>query len=69
MGRYINSKRPIVEINNKLYLICAEYPYEKIKDVTLVRKWLGVDNVFKSHKTGTYLFCEEIEDIEWEDIT
>lgn len=69
MGRYVSYKRPIVEINNNLYLVHAEYPYDKVKNIPLVKEWLGVDQVFKSHRDGTYIFCELIEEPKWEDIT
>lgn len=69
MGQYVSYKRPIQEINNELYLIHAEYPVNRIKDVNLVKEWLGVDQVFKSHRDGTYLFCELIKEPEWTDIT
>lgn len=69
MGRYPVNKRPIQEVNGNLYLIHAEYPYEKVKDVNGVKSWLGVDQVYKSHRHGTYIFCELIEEPEWENIT
>jgi hypothetical protein len=62
-------RRPIQEINGKLYIIHAEYSNDRIKNINAVREWLGVSNAFKSHKTNTILFCEEIQDVEWEDIT
>jgi len=69
MGRFPFNRRPIQEINGKLYVIHAEYPDERIKNINGVREWLGVSNAFRSHKTNTVLFCEEIQDVEWENIT
>lgn len=69
MSRFVTNKRPIVEINKNLYIVHAEYPMNKIKDTNLVRDWLGVEHVFKSHRDGTYIFCELIEEPEWKDIT
>jgi hypothetical protein len=55
-------------VNNKLYIIHAEYKQDKIRDVSLVKQWLGVDTVFRQHSKGTFIFCEEIEDIDWEQV-
>jgi hypothetical protein len=69
MGRFPIYKRPIQEINNNLYLVHAEYPIDRINDNNLVKDWLGVGQVFKFHRDGTYLFCELIEEVRWEDVT
>lgn len=66
--RYPSYKRPIERVNNKLYIIHAEYKQDKIRDVSLVKQWLGVDTVFRQHSKGTFIFCEEIEDIDWEQL-
>ena len=67
--RFPSYKRPMQEVNGQLYIIHAEYSYDKIKDVSAVKSWLGVDHVFKSHRDNTYIFCELIEEIKWENIT
>ena len=66
--RYPSYKRPIERVNDKLYIIHAEYKQDKIRDVSLVKQWLGVDTVFRQHSKGTFIFCEEIEDIDWEQV-
>ena len=68
MARIPSYKRPIQYINNKPYLVHAVYPIVNIKDAKLVKEWLGVDTAFKDNRNGNYIFCEEIEDIEWETI-
>lgn len=68
MARIPSYKRPIQYINNKPYLVYAVYPIVNIKDAKLVKEWLGVDTAFKDNRNGNYIFCEEIEDIEWETI-
>lgn len=60
--RYPNYKQPIQKINEELYLIVAEYPLDKVKDSQLLKQWLGCQVVFKSNQTGTYLFCNKIEE-------
>ena len=47
--RYPSYKRPIERVNNKLYVIHAEYEQHKIKNVSMVKEWLGVDTVFRQH--------------------
>lgn len=69
MGRYPLYKRPIQEINGKLYIVHAEYPEQRIKDTSLIKEWLGVDHVFRVRVTNTMIFCELIQDITWEEIT
>ena len=59
-------RRPIENINGSLYIVHAEYPYDKVKDIQGVKQWLGVDTAFKSNRDGTYIFCEEIKEIDWE---
>ena len=55
-------------IRDSLYIVHAEYPQHKIKNVSLVKEWLGVDTVFRQHSQNTYVFCELIEDIEFEEL-
>jgi len=61
-------KRPIERINNKLYIIYAIYPIERCRDVPTIKQWLGCDTAFKVNSKGEFWFCEEIEDIDWEDV-
>ena len=51
-----------------MYEIVAEYPITKVVDASSIKKWLGVDTAFKVNRNGTYIFCNHIHDIEWEDI-
>jgi hypothetical protein len=69
MPRYLSYRRPIQEINGKLYIIHAEYDERIVKNSNLIKEWLGVDYVFRVRAQGTMIFCELIKDIEWEDIT
>lgn len=66
MSRFPSYKRPIQYINNIPYLVHAIYPIVNIRDANLVKKWLGVDTAFKSNRDGTYIFCEEIKEVDWE---
>jgi len=68
MPSYIRSKRKVRHINGDLYLLSAEYRSEDVKDIQLVKQWLGVDNVFKSNRDNTLMFCEKIEEVEYETI-
>ena len=60
--RFPSYKQPIQRINDDLYLIVAEYPIDKVRDAVGIKHWLGCDNAFKSNQTGSYLFCNKIEE-------
>ena len=64
--RYPRYRRPIEKVNGNLNIVHAEYPQHKIKDVSLVKEWLGVDTVFRQHSHDTYIFCELIEEVNYE---
>ena len=34
----------------------------------MIKEWLGVDTVFKVNSKGAFWFCEEIQEVEWEDV-
>lgn len=65
-GRFPSYKRPIEYINNVPYLVHAVYDIVEVRDAKLVKEWLGVDTAFKHSKRGVYLFCEEIQEVDWE---
>lgn len=60
--RYPSYKRPIERINDRLYIIYAIYPIDRVRDVNGIKKWLGCDTAFKVNQKGEYWFCEEIEE-------
>jgi len=60
--RFPTYKQPIQKINEELYLVVAEYPMDRVKNVTDVKIWLNCEYAFKSGPTGTYLFCNKIEE-------
>lgn len=64
---YPSYKRPIEYIMNDPYLVYAKIPIERVKNVVLVKEWLGVDTAFKVQREGTYWFCESIPDIPYEE--
>lgn len=68
MNRYPNYKGPIDYINNTPYQVVATYPITRVKDAKLIKEWLGCDSAFKSNRDNLFIFCNEIKDIEWEDI-
>tara|TARA_Y200000002_G_C22618321_1_gene637026 strand:+ start:140 stop:343 length:204 start_codon:yes stop_codon:yes gene_type:complete len=63
---YPSYKRPIHYINNTPYVVHAIIPIHRIKDVRLVKEWLGCDTAFKLAREGNYWFCVEIEEANWE---
>jgi hypothetical protein len=62
MSRNVNTY-PRQKIGDDLYEIIAQYPVDKIKDSELVGQWLNVEHIFKSNKTGVYIFCNKIKDL------
>lgn len=64
MKVYVNKFKPIQKINEKLYLISAEVEIVKVQSVQDVKNYLGCDTAFKNNRTGTYIFCNEIEEAE-----
>jgi hypothetical protein len=65
---YVNRQRPIQRINDNLYLISAEIPITKVKNVQDVKNYLGCDTAFRVNKKGTYIFCETIQEIQYEEV-
>lgn len=66
MARIPSYKRPIQYINNTPYLVHAVYDIVSVRDAKMVKQWLGVDTAFKDNRQGKYIFCELIEEVEWE---
>ena len=60
--RYPSYKQPIQRINEDLYLVVAEYPLDRVKNISDVKEWLNCEVAFKNGNTGTYLFCNKIEE-------
>jgi hypothetical protein len=67
--RFPSNRRPIQEINGDLFIVHAEYPESRVKDITLIKSWLGVDSAFVSHRNNTILFCEKIIEVKSTPIT
>lgn len=68
MKIYVNRFKPIQKINENLYLISAEIPITEVQNVQDVKNYLGCDTAFRNNKTGTYIFCETIQDVAYEEI-
>ena len=59
-------RREVLNINNALWIVKRRI---RIDDRPIVQTWkehLHCDKVFK--KEPYYYFCEEVTDVEWEDI-
>lgn len=68
MKIFPNRYQPIQYINKTPFLIHAVVPIERITDVVPLKQYLGCDTTFKNVKEGVYYFCEEIKEIEFEEI-
>ena len=67
---FINRNQPIQYINRIPYLIYAIIPISKVDTiVTDVKNYLGCSTAFKNDREGNYYFCEEIKEVEFEEIT
>ncbi len=62
--RYPTGREPIQRINEDLYLIVAQWPMERVKDVQMIKDWLECEYAFKTGNPPTYLFCKKIEEAE-----
>jgi hypothetical protein len=68
MNRYPEYKGPIEYINNTPYQVVATYPITRVKDAKLIKDWLGCDSAFKSNRDNLFIFCNEIQEVQWEDV-
>ena len=68
MSRFPHRPYPIENVNGRLYEILAEYEIIRVKDARLIKEWVGADTAFKVNSKGVYIFCREIEDVQWEEI-
>ena len=68
MNRYPEYKGPIEYINNTPYQVVATYPITHVKDAKLIKEWLGCDSAFKSNRDNLFIFCNEIQEVQWEDV-
>jgi len=68
MNRYPNSKGPIDYINSTPYQVVATYPITRVKDAKLIKDWLGCDSAFKSNRDNLFIFCNEIQEVQCEEI-
>jgi len=66
MNRYPEFKGPIEYINGNPYQVCATFPIPRVKDAGLIKDWLGCDTTFKSNRNNMFIFCNQIEEINWE---
>ena len=68
MPTYPNKNQPIQYINDIAYLIQATFPINQVKDVVLIKEWLGSDIAFQNQRQGIFLFGKIIEAVEFEEI-
>ena len=62
------NRRKVIPINGELYIIYAEYSEDKVKDITLVKEWIGCTHAFRVNGTRSIIFGDIIESIDWESI-
>lgn len=68
MTRFPEYKGPIDYINNTPYQIVATYPIESVKNASMIKEWLGCDTAFKSNRNNMFIFCNQIQDVSYEEI-
>lgn len=68
MPIYPNRSRPLQLINDTLYLIQAKFTIDQVKNVEDIKRYLGSDVAFRVNKEGVFYFCEEVPEVEYEEI-
>lgn len=70
MRIFPNKYKPIRYINKTPYLIFSIMPINNIREELVIpfKNYLGCDIAFKHQPDGVYYFCEEIQEIEFEEI-
>ena len=68
MNRYPHQCGPIEYINGEAYQIVARYPITEVKDAQGIKEWLDCDTVFKSNRQNIFIFCNQIQEVSWEQI-
>ena len=68
MFRYPDKHGPIEYINGDVYQIVARYPIPRVKDAQGIKDWLECDTIFKSNRQNIFIFCNKIEDVNYEPI-
>jgi hypothetical protein len=68
MKVYINKLKPIQYINKTPYLVKATAPITQVQDPAALKGYLMCSTAFRSDKQNIYIFCDEIEEIQYEEI-
>jgi len=69
MKIFVNKFQPIQYINKTPYLIFGIVEIPKVENkVTEMKDYLGCDTAFKNLKENVYYFCNEIKEIEFEEL-
>jgi hypothetical protein len=55
-------KRDFIRWEDKIVEVKRSYPIDRVKDVSLIKEWLGVDVVLR--RDNIMYFCETIQDAE-----
>lgn len=61
---YRGFKKPIIKNGEYLYEVIGEYPPERVKDITELRKLLGCEITLRNGQNGSLLFCKKIQEAE-----
>jgi len=68
MKVYTNKLKPIQYINKTPYLVTAIAPITQVNNPADVKGYLKCSTAFRSDKQNIYIFCNEIEPVEFEEI-
>lgn len=66
--RYSGLNYPLQEINGNLYEIIAEWPFDRIKDPKPIKDWLGCTDVFRVKSQSKFIFCNQIQEVQYEEL-
>ena len=68
MRVFPNKLKPIQYINKTPYLVTATIPITRVTDPSAVKGYLCCSTAFRSERQNIYIFCNEIEEVEYEEI-
>ena len=55
-----------INVNGGLFQVLRTFSEEKVKNVDLIKEWLGAEIIFR--KDGQFYFCKQVQDLEYEQI-
>lgn len=61
---YRGFKKPIIKNGEYLYEVIGEFPIDKVRDVSEIRKLLNCEIALRNNQNNLFLFCRRIQEAE-----